>query len=142
MLGEVELDSDHPFDGLDVGTIKLTHLILQSLLAHGRKLIGHRLVLNLVHHYVRFAGVEAINLAGEGHDLNPIEQPVSDVITDDNSRAFLLNLAAHRGRKVDPPDLTALHQRYLHSSLQSTPEPQLPAPYRRPLHDSQPLGRR
>src|SRR5665811_1433789 len=61
--------------------------------------------------HVCLTRVKPLDVRGERNDLDPVEELVRGVITDDDGGALLSDLAADRRLEVDPPDLTAFHAR-------------------------------
>ena len=49
-------------------------------------------MLNVIYHNIRLAWIEAIHVTCQWDNLNPIEQPIGNVITDNDCRALFLDL--------------------------------------------------
>src|SRR5664279_5817298 len=90
--------------------------------------------------HVCLTRVKPLDVRGERNDLDPVEELVRGVITDDDGGALLSDLAADRRLEVDPPDLTAFHVRRPRWWLLPTHELLLREPRRPPFRDRPPRG--
>jgi hypothetical protein len=73
LRGEGQLDFNSLLNFVHIRVGYLANHIHKALLAYCRKLVRHGLALLAVHNDICLAGVESIDVAGDWHDLKPIQ---------------------------------------------------------------------
>lgn len=81
------LDFVHILLGKNAGSLK------KPFLADGRQLICHGFAFFSFKDDRSFAGIEAIYVTGQRHNLNSVKEPIRSVITYNYGRALLSDLA-------------------------------------------------
>lgn len=84
---------------------------LQAALAGGGYLVGHGLAARAVERDRGFGRIEALHLARDRRDLNPVQDGVGGVGARRQAGTGVLDFAADRGIEGDQPDLAAAGKR-------------------------------
>ena len=151
-FAQIQLDGDGPFHAHQFILRCASGTIHEPLLTYGCQLICHRLRLSSPQLHVRFARIQPIDAAGEWDYLDPIQKLICRVVTDNDCRSSLSDLAANRWVEIYPPDLTSLHREYPYKLPLPTPVPPPLGPYLQPsshklrkvpveLHEDVPIPR-
>ena len=104
---EIELSTNRPCHGPKVVFRKGAHLSQKPLFGDGGDLVGHGLLAFACHVDIGLRGVEAGDLAGDRHDLEPVQHRVRGVVAHDDGWAGFLDFPAKRRIKGDQPDIAA-----------------------------------
>src|ERR1035441_7473817 len=106
---QTKLHADGALHRKHVFPRKITQFRLQPLFADGGDLIRHgfsRLSIQIDRGLTR---INPGDVAGDWNNLDPVQTPVGSVITDNHGWTRLLDSAAQRRVKINPPNLTAQH---------------------------------
>ncbi len=91
---EIKLDVNRPRDGFEIVFGKRAKLPQKPSLRDGGDLVGHGFPAFTCDVDIGFRGIEAAHLAGNRHDLEPVQQRVRGVVAEDDRWAGLLDFTA------------------------------------------------